>query len=120
MGDQWERLKGKTYPDTLAEQLTTLETDETLISYKKQRERMAQDRIVRSITCPLYQVWETRTGFANGRDGITCSTNSVPKGATGATGGIATPMTWCIGGSAACALSGHGTPLFQRSDPCGR
>ena len=39
MGDQWERLKGKTYLDRLAEQLTALETDETLVSYKKQRER---------------------------------------------------------------------------------
>ena len=46
-------------------------------------------RIVRSITCPLYQAWEIRTGFANGRGGIIYSTNSGPKGATGAIWGIA-------------------------------
>ena len=43
MQGQWERLKGKIYPDRLAEQLTALETDETLVSYKKQREQMAKD-----------------------------------------------------------------------------
>lgn len=33
MADTWEKLEGKTYPDTAVEQFTVLETDETLRDY---------------------------------------------------------------------------------------
>jgi len=52
MGDQWERLKGKTYPDRLAEQLTALETDETLVSYKKTESGWRKTRIARELLTP--------------------------------------------------------------------
>ena len=43
MADAWEKLRGKTYPDTESEQLTALETDETVHDYKKRREGWASD-----------------------------------------------------------------------------
>ncbi len=43
MSNKWERLKGKTYPNTLDEQLKSLETDEAILSYREQREQMAKD-----------------------------------------------------------------------------
>lgn len=39
----WEQLEGKTYPDTLAEQLKALEKDETVRTYKARREQLASD-----------------------------------------------------------------------------
>ena len=39
----WEKLAGKTYPDTAAEQFVSLETDETVRAYKKRREAWASD-----------------------------------------------------------------------------
>jgi hypothetical protein len=42
MNDNWEKLKGLTYPDTLDAQLKALETDEVIASYREQRERMAE------------------------------------------------------------------------------
>jgi len=43
MNDKWEKLKGKTYPDTLDEQIEVLTMDETILSYREQRERIASD-----------------------------------------------------------------------------
>ena len=40
---KWEKLRGKTYPDTESEQLTALETDETVRDYRKRREGWASD-----------------------------------------------------------------------------
>ena len=99
MRDQWERLKGKTYPDRLAEQLTALETDETLISYKE-AERADGERPVSSDLSHVLSIKHGRPERAlpMAGDAIIYSTNSVPKGVTGAIGGIVTPMTWCIGG----------------------
>ena len=43
MADRWEQLKGNTYPDTEAEQLAALETDETVHDYKRRREAWSSD-----------------------------------------------------------------------------
>ena len=43
MAEMWEKLRGKIYPDTEAEQLAALETDETVRDYKKRREAWASD-----------------------------------------------------------------------------
>ena len=43
MADAWEKLRDKTYPDTESEQLTALETDETVRDYRKRREGWASD-----------------------------------------------------------------------------
>ena len=40
---KFEELRGKTYPDTLEEQLKTLETDDTLQRFKVSRQRLAAD-----------------------------------------------------------------------------
>jgi len=39
----WPQLSGKTYPDTLPEQLNALETDNTMLTYKARREELASD-----------------------------------------------------------------------------
>jgi len=39
----WEKLKGKIYPDTLDEQIKALEKDETFLSYKERRKQLALD-----------------------------------------------------------------------------
>jgi len=41
--DSWERLKGKTYPETLEQQQKFLETDETVLAYQERRQHMASD-----------------------------------------------------------------------------
>ena len=43
MADTWEKLRGKTYPDTETEQLAALEVDETVRDYKERREAWAMD-----------------------------------------------------------------------------
>ena len=40
---KFEELRGKTYPDTLEEQLKTLESDDTLQRFKESRQRLAAD-----------------------------------------------------------------------------
>ena len=40
---KFEELRGRSYPDTLAEQLHALETDEDLLSFTASRERLAAD-----------------------------------------------------------------------------
>ena len=62
MNDKWEKLKGKIYPDTLDEQLKALATDETIRSYREQRELMASDPYR-----PLYHMSSlSNMGDANG------------------------------------------------------
>ena len=94
---KWEKLRGKTYPDTESEQFAALETDETVRDYKKRREAWASDPTVLSITCPLSTVWEMRTGFANGKAGIICSINSVRLKSIGCTGDTVIARIWCTG-----------------------
>ncbi len=43
MADNWEKLAGKTYPDTEPEQLAALETDETARYYTQLREQWAEE-----------------------------------------------------------------------------